>query len=539
MELTEALRRYVRETFGLKSDCTDDQIRDAVMTNLKSGTLSMDKLADLSKKQADGLAQLDTRIAGVVDAKLKPVNDTLAVMAESLKTLVGVKTDDAAKVAEKAAADKLAEDAKAAASSQAKSANDPYAILIEGHKASRSDTVRVKPVKEMYNTSKKDACFPEYTKNGLKHGYAGQQAVLAGRPMQHASEFEKAQLGSWLKWQLGRGQSAPAWTKMTDHDKDLFKWLVNEEEFYAIDSDDSVKRVKLSDRKDLLDDATSGALEIAPIVFDDMIMLTPVLNGELFPKVKVVNLARGRRVEGASMSNPTFTSGTAEGSAITPFDTTAYVAAIDTTIYPVVSAVKVGMDLEDDSPIGISDTLVMQFSEKMMEWLDNQIANGDGTTEMEGVFVASGTVAVAPALLNGPQTVGDYENLYFGITKPFRTRGQYGNAVSFLANDVSYKRSRQVPVGSDDARRVFGMDHASYRLLDTPYLVQNDIANTKIACVNLAGYRCYKRLGMTVRLEQAGATLALANERLIVVRGRFGGRLMLGGYAAVCTAAQP
>ena len=197
------------------------------------------------------------------------------------------------------------------------------------------------------------------------------------------------------------------------------------------------------------------------------------------------------------------------------------------------------MDLEDDSPIGISDTLIMQFSEKMMEWLDNQIANGDGTTEMEGVFVASGTVAVAPALLNGPQTVGDYENLYFGITKPFRTRGQYGNAVSFLANDVSYKRSRQVPVGSDDARRVFGMDHASYRLLDTPYLVQNDIANTKIACVNLAGYRCYKRLGMTVRLEQAGATLALANERLIVVRGRFGGRLMLGGYAAVCTAAQP
>jgi HK97 family phage major capsid protein len=175
----------------------------------------------------------------------------------------------------------------------------------------------------------------------------------------------------------------------------------------------------------------------------------------------------------------------------------------------------------------------------MGEWLDNQIANGDGTTEMEGIFTASGTVAVAPALLSGPQTVGDYENLYFGITKPFRTKGQYGNAVCYVANDVTYKRSRQIPVGSDDARRVFGQDYASYRLMDTSYLVQNDIANTKIACVNLAGYRCYKRLGMTVRLEQAGATLALANERLIVVRGRFGGRLVLGGYGAVMTAAQP
>ena len=67
---------------------------------------------------------------------------------------------------------------------------------------------------------------------------------------------------------------------------------------------------------------------------------------------------------------------------------------------------------------------------------------------------------------------------------------------------------------------------------------QNDIANSSIAFVNLAGYRLYRRLGMQVRVETAGSTLARANEKLIVVRGRFAGRLTLGSYCAVTTVAQ-
>ena len=47
--------------------------------------------------------------------------------------------------------------------------------------------------------------------------------------------------------------------------------------------------------KTLIDDATSGGLEAAPIVFDDMVIQTPLLNGELFPLVTTVPLDRGRR----------------------------------------------------------------------------------------------------------------------------------------------------------------------------------------------------------------------------------------------------
>ena len=80
-----------------------------------------------------------------------------------------------------------------------------------------------------------------------------------------------------------------------------------------------------------MDDNTSGGLEAVPIVFDDAVILTPVLTGELFPLVKLVNIPRGRRIEGFSVGNPTITSGTAEGSSISLFDTTSYIAAFDTT----------------------------------------------------------------------------------------------------------------------------------------------------------------------------------------------------------------
>jgi hypothetical protein len=48
----------------------------------------------------------------------------------------------------------------------------------------------------------------------------------------------------------------------------------------------------------------------------------------------------------------------------------------------------------------------------------------------------------------------------------------------------------------------------------------------------------YRRLGLMVRIETAGSTLALANLKLIVVRMRYGGNLTLGSAAAVATTGQ-
>lgn len=57
-------------------------------------------------------------------------------------------------------------------------------------------------------------------------------------------------------------------------------------------------------------------------------------------------------------------------------------------------------------------------------------------------------------------------------------------------------------------------------------------ANTYAAFVCLAKYRMYRRLGLEIRFEQGGQTLARANEVLMVYRARFGGKLMDAAAAA-------
>jgi len=344
----------------------------------------------------------------------------------------------------------------------------------------------------------------------------------------------------------GTGGRVPPCMKMTDHDRQLVEYAVHElpwtgilksrGEYSGIDNGGiEVDGRKLADfeKKVLLDDSTSGGVEAVPLVFDAAIITTPVLFGELFPLINVVPIARGRRIQGSSISNLTWTSSPAEGTAITPFSTASMISAFSNTIYPATAAVEIGNDFQEDSPINIASIIVEKAGQKAMEWLDNQIANGDGTTEPQGIFNASGTVDIGnPAGGSGATAqITDYENLYFGVTKAYRPPSDRDRTV-FIANDTSYKRARQIYVGAADARRVFGMDHQGYKLLDTPFKVQNDIGNDYCACANLRYYRMYRRLGMNVRTETGGSTLALANKTLIVLRMRWAGKIELGGAVA-------
>ena len=47
---------------------------------------------------------------------------------------------------------------------------------------------------------------------------------------------------------------------------------------------------------------------------------------------------------------------------------------------------------------------------------------------------------------------------------------------------------------------------------------------------NLEHYRMYRRQGLQVRVETAGRTLALGNQKIIIVRARFGGQMELATY---------
>lgn len=411
----------------------------------------------------------------------------------------------------------------------------------------KSSQVRVKEAAEQYSNTTKAATYPMFRGAGGKfgaHPLAGQVARVPGSdvPLEQPSDRSKAVALAWVRFMAAKssgGQPVPQWLKLTDHDRELVAYAAHNEKWSGVlETRDEVhvkfNRQKLTPLaiKTLLDDSTSGGIEITPVVFDDALILTPVLYGELFPFVDVVTVTRGRRVKGGAAVNPTFTSGVAEGTSITPFNTASYVSAFDTAIYPAVAAIELGMDFEDDSPVDLGGQVVDAFGFKALEWLDRTIAYGNGYSEPQGIFNATAATNVNSVYgSGGPFTVSDVEGMMFGLPKQFRNEA---NAFTcYVSNDYTYRKTRAIPVGPGDERRVFGMDHAGYKLLDYDHKIQNDIPDGYLGFVNLRRYRMYRRLGMTVRIETGGRQLALNNTRLIVVRMRYGGQLTIGGAAAL------
>ncbi len=403
----------------------------------------------------------------------------------------------------------------------------------------RKNRVNVRHAKESYDWTTKQALFPGQTKSGNRHSYANQPVFYEGAPLHMLNEGQIKMIDVFVRWSLIKStvpQHLPrAIRPLDDHEKELMDWCVKEGKWTGhIGSVNRIERRKLSDleQKALLDDTTSGGLEATPIMFDDAVILTPVLQGELFPFVNTINVVRGRRIEGFSMQNPTFTSGTPEGTAITPFSTTNFISAFDTTINVASGAMEIGLDFEDDSPTDIGGQVITQFGLKAMEWLDRVIAYGDGVVEPLGILRTPGVVSInSDNGPNGPITVSDVESLMRGVSKAYRK--EPGAVTAFLSSDTTYFRVRGIPVGPNDERRVFGQSHEDYTLLSRPYKVQNDIPNNFLGFANLKRYRMYRRLGTTIRIETAGSTLARANSRLVVVRMRFGGQPEIGGAVAV------
>ncbi len=119
----------------------------------------------------------------------------------------------------------------------------------------------------------------------------------------------------------------------------------------------------------------------------------------------------------------------------------------------------------------------------------------------------------------------------FTVPKQYR---QLNLRPAFIANDVTYRRARGIPVGASDERRVFGMSHGDYKMFDHPFLINNSLGNNQVAFGCLAKYRFYRRQAQQVQFTSEGRELALKNQTLLVVRGRFGGKVMDANAFAFC-----
>lgn len=543
MRMTAKLKGWLVDSGRANQESSETELKSAAAQALVDGDLSAETLGDL---QTEEVAENPVdKLASAIEKAIGPVADAVKANAEALAEMRTATSSEevAAEIQEKASAtaDVVADAfADESVGREVQKSNPDLTKSLAGNGAAN---VRVKGAHEQYSDTKSAARYSEYHKNSFLRS---KPAQLAGRNLDHSSELDKAIVGAWFKYcanASSRGQ-LPRGLKMTEHDKQLVQYAMHEKAWTGIingsGSEDhgaiKVDNRKLSDFevKALIDDSTSGGLEAAPIAFDDAVILTPLLHGELFPLVNIVNISRGRRIEGASIGNPTFAAGT-EGTALTVFDTSSFVSAFDTTVFEAVGGMEIGLDLEEDSPVNLGALVAQAYGEQALKWLDTQIANGDGTTEPQGVINASGIGTVSSANgTTGPPKVDDYEGLLFGVAKQFRNPADRERTV-FCGTETSYQRARSIAVGSSDVRRVFGMDHEDYRLLGHSYKINEEQGNTKVWFANLRHYRMYRRLGLNIRVETGGKELATKNLSLIVVRMRYGGKMEQGGAASVST----
>lgn len=534
-KLTPQLKAYAEKHLGVKSGSKDATYYKAIGAAIGKKTLTLQQIAQINGGKSKTPSKKSTA----------PV-DSNAVLNTFLESLNEEGNDEEG--TPKAKFKSLVTEAVTKATNTARHNAEITAENVLLKASSKRHTV-VLSAANMYSKTTTAAHYPQ--RSGLKG--EGSPHLLAGRPaafgkyaLEHPSELAKAISGAYFKFCMKSqasvtGTPLPSAFKMTQHDNDLLTYALNEERWSGLLKGTctesgalKVGRRKLSEFeiKAVLDDTISGGIEISPVVFDDAIILTPVLYGELFPYVNMQSISKGRRVKGGSMLNPTFTSGIAEGSAVQPFNTSGFVQAFDTTIFSAVGAIELGADFEEDSAVDLGSQIIEAYGFRALEWGDRVIAVGDGVVEPTGIFNTTGPrIVLSTNGAGGPLAVSDTEGLMFGVDKQFRNEA--GAMCVYLGNDNMYRRIRAIPVGPGDERRIYGMDSGSYMVSEKPYKVQNNIANGRLAFVNLKRYRMYRRLGLAVRIETAGRALALSNTKLIVLRMRFGGQLELGGAAAL------
>lgn len=528
--ITPELRKHMVEKFSVAADASDEDIRKSVGDKIVAGELSLDTVKELTTPKA---SDAETKVASMIEASVQ-------------KALAGLNLGNSQ--AQQPAAPSAG---NAPAGTGAKAYGSASGSDDAGSFNASYDQVRVKSVVEQFNHNPTTATWDKSSNQFLAKSFGGRDCAsfIEGLPynLDMPTERSKAIAGAWMKHLAIRsmGGNVPSHLKLTELDRSLINFAANECKFTGEVGGVEYTGEKLANPlhiKAVLDDSTSGGLEAVPIEFDAAIILTPLLTGELYPLVSQTVVTR-RRIEAAKIGNPTMTWGTDSGTAIGLFDTDAFISAFDNTIHTVSGAMEIGIDFLADSPVAVGQVIVQRYGQVFLKEMDYVIAMGDGTSQPEGLFTASGTATVTPSSAGNAPTVGDYEGLMFGVNKAFRQEAGIppNSRAVFIGNDTSYSRARGIPVdSSNDARRIFGIENEmDYRLFNYRYAIQNSLSNVKYGYFCLNRYRLYRRQGLEVQVVSGTDwTLARQNKQGIVVRGRFGGALDHSGAGAKITAGQ-
>lgn len=540
MKLTKNLKAKCVKSFGVKADASDDDFRKAVGEALATERLTVDEFKSLGEDELAGQA---SEFGSKLDEMTKSLSSLTAILVKQAKG--GSDPVDEDEDEDETGEPSAAKGTKKSTPKE----NKDHPTWFKKMRARMTDDerpdVEVLPAHKSYATDRKSLVYGATTKGGRPHPLAGRPVIdftdKGGRALSLPSELDKAVSGAYAKLMIASAQRGGSKTfgfqSLPQHDKELIYYALEEMEWGGSsdggDMADINGKLTTMQRKAVIDDAVSGGLEAAPTVFDDMVIQTPLLNGELYPQVNTIPLDRGRRVEGVSTGTVTGSWGGVDDTAISLFNTASYVSAFDTTIFRWEGAIRIGLDFLSDTPIDFGAHVTTQYGERLLEDLDDVVAVGNGTTQPEGIMNKSGATSVN---FGGATSLGNYESLRFGVAKK-EHRAPHASSAVFCGNETSYQRARAIPVGASDARRLGGMDYSSYQWMERPFKINESMANTDIFYAILSRYRMYRRRGMTIRTSTEGDTLIRANELLITVTARYGGQMERGAAIARTTTA--
>jgi len=469
LKLTKALQEWLVANRKIDKEADDDEFRLEAGKAIAEGELSAEKFAELT-----------------VDEKAVEANqfvDRLDKMAQGITDLT-----KAILTTKESGSEEPEKEKKVEAGTTEKKTELPdmeKAVLANSTGDGEQTGGHMKTPDEIFSTTKSVRKHPtkgRFTPNSM----AGQPAETLGKPLYELSELDKAMAGSYGKIEMAMlmpqicGGPARVWEALPEIDKNLLHHLCEKGEW-----DDTVKEGEPRTRrgypggvKQLIDDAVSGGIFAAPVVFDDMAIETPRLYGELYPFVNEVALPRGRRVEGVTIGQFTGAWGGVDATNIALFNTAGYVAAFNTTVYRAQGSVVIGLDFVGDSPINFQGTLSRQMGEWLLQTLDDVVATGNGATQPQGVMNAAGTTVVAFGLAT---TLGGYEGLYFGVHKREK-QANLKSSIVFCGTDTSYSRARGLNVTAADQRRLAGGegsqgDYDSYKWMGRPYKINESLTN--------------------------------------------------------------
>ena len=543
MKITEMLVKHL-VTLGLDAKHLDPATRvEAEVKAFASEQIVDEKLtpAKVRELTADAiLGEAHKSLEAIVSSKVSALGDELR---GSVKSLADTLTAMFAKQAESRPAD--AAKALDVAALTGASGGDGVSADAAAAKA------RVKSVAEQYATTKSVVTYGKSANEGNRRRFGADTPVRSfdGSLMEESSQLDRAIAGAWLKHMVRR---AGVKVKMTEHDRALIEYAVHNCRFtgeVGTGSDGNGVTGVIADLsgqkatsdlviKALLDDSTSGGLEAVPIEFDANVIMTAVLNGEVAPLVNWQDTSR-RRIEGWQLGEVTMQTGPNEGTAITPLNTTSLVSAFDTSIYTTTGAMDIGLDFMDDAPNNIGAFIAERYGDAFQKELDRLVTAGAGSTEMLGVFNTVGITTFGSSAGSLPYATTDQEGLLFGVEKQYREESGQGAASKavFIANDVVYKRFRQIPWDSTGNQRVNGLDLENYMLAGHPFKVVSSsvVASTTAGFFCMNRFRGYRRRGYTVVQERAGRSNRLSNVETIVVRARYGGQLTIPAAGCVTT----